>query len=120
VLTEDVQDYFYHRVGELIKDARNKAEVTQDELARILGMSRISIVNIEQGKQKIQLHTLIEMVNYLGIPISDFFTTLNFILKPNVTSKKIENKIKKEVNPENTIEINKLKEFINLSISKHK
>ena len=118
MLTEEVQEYFYQRIGELIKDARMEANVTQDQLAHFLDLSRASIVKIEHGKQKVQIHTLIEIINYLEIPKNDFFEKLTRTFKIHV-SKKIESKIKKEISTDNTVEINKLREFINFSINKN-
>ncbi|MCW3122611.1 MAG: hypothetical protein JWQ38_2103, partial [Flavipsychrobacter sp.] len=87
MLPENIQDYFYLRLGELIKEARNKVDVKQEKLAEFLGLSRVSIVNIEQGKQKVQIHTLLEIINYLEIPITDFFGKLNNAINLDVDAK---------------------------------
>lgn len=48
----------YRRVGRAIADRRNELGLTQEEVARQLGLSRASLANIETGRQKILLHYL--------------------------------------------------------------
>ncbi len=40
--------------------------MTQDELASCIGLTRTSIANIESGRQKLLLHTLIRISNCLA------------------------------------------------------
>lgn len=58
----------YRTVGERIRDERKKQNITQDELALQVGLTRTSITNVEKGRQKLLLHTLIQIANILGIP----------------------------------------------------
>lgn len=56
----------YRVVGERIRDERKRQNITQDELAREIGLTRTSITNVENGRQKLLLHTLFQIANYLG------------------------------------------------------
>jgi transcriptional regulator with XRE-family HTH domain len=49
---------FYAEVGRRVRLARERAGLTQDALASRVALSRTSVTNIEQGRQKMLLHTL--------------------------------------------------------------
>ncbi|SDG57951.1 helix-turn-helix domain-containing protein [Pelagibacterium luteolum] len=56
-------------VGKNIREARtNILEISQDELARRVGLSRPSVANIESGRQQVTVHQLMIFSNALGIP----------------------------------------------------
>lgn len=55
----------YRRIGELIRAAREKAGLTQEELGQRIGLTRTSITNIENGRQNIQVHTLYSIASVL-------------------------------------------------------
>ncbi|MEQ8674156.1 MAG: helix-turn-helix transcriptional regulator [Aggregatilineales bacterium] len=57
----------YPTLGKNIRDARIRAQMTQDDLAKSLGLQRTSITNIESGSQKIQLHTLYMLASALDV-----------------------------------------------------
>lgn len=61
-------DDLYGRIGKLVRAKREQAKLTQEELAQEVGLTRTSITNIEQGRQKIQIHTLYEIADALKIP----------------------------------------------------
>lgn len=63
----ETTEEIYRRLGRLIKFEREKAKVTQEELARQVGLKRTSITNIECGRQKVQLHTLYSIAGVLKI-----------------------------------------------------
>jgi transcriptional regulator with XRE-family HTH domain len=70
-LLKDQQDSLYTQIGSLIKAQRIKLSISQDDLAKDLGfVSRISIAHIENGKQKIQLHTLLEICELFKVPVT--------------------------------------------------
>jgi transcriptional regulator with XRE-family HTH domain len=56
----------YRVVGERIRDERKRQNITQDELAKEIGLTRTSITNVENGRQKLLLHTLFQIADYLG------------------------------------------------------
>ena len=58
----------YAVVGSRIREARNKQGWTQEALADRIEMTRTSITNIERGRQRMLLHTLVEIADHLGVP----------------------------------------------------
>ena len=56
------QQHFYRQIGNAIRLARDKKQFTQEYVARRVGLSRTSLTNIERGRQKLLLHTFVEIV----------------------------------------------------------
>jgi transcriptional regulator with XRE-family HTH domain len=48
--------------------ARERAGLTQEDLAREVGLTRTSITNIERGRQKLLIHALFAIAQALGVP----------------------------------------------------
>ena len=86
LLTETVQDAIYEELGKRIKAAREKEGINQEVVAQYLDLSRVSISNIEAGKQKIQLHTLLDIVKLLHIDMNDLFAPLKLLLVDNISA----------------------------------
>lgn len=61
-------DGLYREIGRKIRDARARVapKLSQDNLAKRLGMSRASVVNIEAGRQHPPLHLLWQIAEILG------------------------------------------------------
>jgi transcriptional regulator with XRE-family HTH domain len=57
----------YQRIGALIRLRRQEANMTQQELARRLGLTRTSVTQIESGRQKLFLHSLYDIASVLRI-----------------------------------------------------
>ncbi len=57
----------YRMIGFRIALEREKINMTQEILAKKIGLDRTSIVNIENGRQRIMLHTVEEISKALGI-----------------------------------------------------
>lgn len=66
----DIND-FYVFIGNKIREFRLKAEISQEEFAEKLGLTRASIVNIEKGRQRPMLHTLFSISQILLVPVSN-------------------------------------------------
>lgn len=96
MLNKEDQDIFYKKLGEFIRAARKKSGLTQDDVADHLGLTRVSIVNFEQGTQKIQLHALLELAGLLNINVSELLAPLSVITTKNITPK-AEKSISKEI-----------------------
>jgi transcriptional regulator with XRE-family HTH domain len=62
-----LQVAFYKRVGENIRKNRRKLNLSQDELARSIGLTRTSLTNIENGRQHPPLHTFYDIAQQLKI-----------------------------------------------------
>jgi transcriptional regulator with XRE-family HTH domain len=63
------------RFGQLLAKRRKRAGISQERLADILGLTRTSVTNIEQGRQPVQLHTLFTIADALGIEPTDLMPT---------------------------------------------
>lgn len=64
-------ELLYFVIGKRIKAAREKANLRQIDLAEKVGLTRTSIVNIEQGKQRIQLAEIYRVALALGLNLTD-------------------------------------------------
>ncbi len=58
---------FYAEVGRLIRRAREASGLTQEELASQVSLTRTSVTNIEKGRQKLLLHTIIDIAAALRV-----------------------------------------------------
>ena len=65
----------YEVIGRRLRDARERKRprVTQEDLARAIGLERTSISNIESGKQRAPLHILYRIAALLGADVTDMF-----------------------------------------------
>ena len=100
---------FYKTVGKNIHDFRVRNDISQEVLAKHLGFkSRISIANIENAKQNIQLHTLFQIAAYLKVSVVDLLP------KPieKEISKNVRKKIEKNFDP--NVSAEKIIDFIKL------
>lgn len=57
----------YAMIGKRIREEREVRGVTQKDLAARVRLTRTSITNIESGKQKILVHTLLDIAQVLGV-----------------------------------------------------
>ncbi|MDA3616683.1 helix-turn-helix domain-containing protein [Polluticaenibacter yanchengensis] len=73
------EEKFYKELGAKIASCRNQKDVNQDVLADFLKLSRPSIVNIEKGRQKPNVLTLVLIANYLQVKIDDLIPKINNI-----------------------------------------
>ena len=62
---------FNRTLGERIREARKRAAVRQDQLARAVRLSRTSITNIERGRQGVQAYLLARIAEVLGCSAAD-------------------------------------------------
>lgn len=76
MLDKEQQTVFYEKLGENIKDARRRQNINQEELGEKLGMSRVSIVNIETGKQRLPLHVLWDISDILNIKLEELIPAI--------------------------------------------
>jgi transcriptional regulator with XRE-family HTH domain len=57
------------QVAKLIKDRRRDLGLSQDELARRVGVSRLSIINIESGRSNARVSTIVGILNILKVTL---------------------------------------------------
>jgi transcriptional regulator with XRE-family HTH domain len=67
--TDDAIDRLYEVVGRNIRQARMEAGVTQTDLGKQLRLTRSSIANIEGGRQRVMLHSVIQIGSALNVPV---------------------------------------------------
>lgn len=58
---------FYISLGRQIAATRQRQRITQEGIAAEVGLSRTSIVNIENGKQQLLLHTWLQIARALKV-----------------------------------------------------
>jgi putative transcriptional regulator len=56
-----------------IKDYRKNKGLTQDDLAKVLGVTRQTIISIESGKYNASLQLAFVMSRFFGVQIEDLF-----------------------------------------------
>ena len=57
----------------IIKDARKKNGITQDELAKAVGVTRQTIISLENGKYMASLPLAHRIAKFFGVTIEDIF-----------------------------------------------
>ena len=61
----------YKAIGKRIKIARIKADLTQERLAEITGVSPTHISNIETGTTRVSLTAIVTIANALSVTVDD-------------------------------------------------
>ena len=61
----------YKRLGGTIKARRRALGLTQQQLAKQLGISRASIANVETGRQRVLVHQLYDLADQLNVNVQD-------------------------------------------------
>lgn len=67
-MTPQEVEGLYRAVGRLVRMSRERAGLTQEDLAREVGLTRTSITNIERGRQKLVIHALFAIAQAVGAP----------------------------------------------------
>ena len=62
---------FYQQLGANIRGHRKALKLSQDALAKMVGLTRTSLTNIENGRQHPPLHTFCEIVEQLKVGVTD-------------------------------------------------
>lgn len=63
-------------MGYKIKELREMRKMTQERLAELSGVSRVTIIALEKGKTKVTTtKTLLKIANALGITVDQLFYT---------------------------------------------
>lgn len=81
------------RFGVIVRNKRIELGLTQDDLAAKTSLSRVSIANIEAGRQNISLKFAFELAGILGFSIENF--TKEFKKYAKIESERKDEKIKK-------------------------
>jgi transcriptional regulator with XRE-family HTH domain len=73
------QTLIYEHVGREIALQRTSIGLSQADLARAIGLTRSSISNIEKGRQKMLVHTLLEIAASLRVATSSLLPPLKMV-----------------------------------------
>ena len=57
------------RIGSIVRFHRRKAGLTQAELARMAGVGKASVFDVEKGKETVQLDTLSKIFSILNMEL---------------------------------------------------
>jgi transcriptional regulator with XRE-family HTH domain len=71
-MVEETHRALYQAVGARIRKRRDELGITQQSLGEQVGLSRTSVTNVEQGRQAILLHQLVQFARALGAEPSTF------------------------------------------------
>lgn len=63
-----------YKIGEKINFLRKEGNLTQDELADKIGISKQALFNYENNKRLIPIDTLSDIANFFNVPIESFFS----------------------------------------------
>jgi putative transcriptional regulator len=56
-----------------IKEYRNRSELTQEDLANVVGVSRQTIISIERGRYMPSLPLALKFASFFGCPTDELF-----------------------------------------------
>ncbi len=76
VSTNKAFDAFTIKLGRKIQELREAKGYSQEKLAYIADMDRVSIGYIEQGRRTPKLSTLYKLAKCLDVSVADFFVGL--------------------------------------------
>jgi transcriptional regulator with XRE-family HTH domain len=60
-------DRFYEQFGQRVRAARMRLRLNQEALGHRVGLNRSSISNVEKGRQRVQLHMLLDFAAALEV-----------------------------------------------------
>jgi len=89
---------FYEALGLRIQKAREHQKMTQAQLGFLLNppSTRASIANIENGKQRVLLHTFVQLAKHLGLRIQDLIPT-NDEAAPGPSPEDVERELRRKL-----------------------
>lgn len=115
MISKKEEDFFYSKLGSLLKIAREKANKSQEALADYLGLSRVTVVNIEKGRQKILIHDLLLASKFLNIDLLDLIPT-NFEYSDQQLDLNLKDKISRKFHY-NDVQASKIENFVKITLS---
>ncbi len=67
------------KVGQRIKELRNKLELSQEALANKANVDRTYMTDVENGRRNISVEVLERIINALGSSYAEFFNNSAFL-----------------------------------------
>lgn len=56
-------------IAKIVRDCRKQSGLSQQELAKLAGVGKTVVFDIEKGKETVQLNTLLKILDVLNIKI---------------------------------------------------
>ena len=66
----DLNDMTSQEIGRRLRLARESAKIRQDQAAKVIGMSRPTLVSIEKGDRRIRIEELQALTNHYGVSVN--------------------------------------------------
>ncbi|MFO0806451.1 MAG: helix-turn-helix transcriptional regulator [Gemmataceae bacterium] len=109
-MTDGIDELLLHSlVGKEIRNARVKRQLTQAALAEAVGLTRVSITNIERGRQRLSILTLFQIAAALGLEPAVLVPRRARVVRastdavvPNTVSASVRDAIVSAIGPVNT------------------
>jgi transcriptional regulator with XRE-family HTH domain len=73
---------FYEQFGQRVRAGRVHLGMNQEALGHRVGLNRSSISNVEKGRQRVQLHMLLEFAAALGVKADELLPDLTAVSDP--------------------------------------
>ena len=93
ITMREVMELIEVLIGKRIKEQRKKNKLTQEQLSEKLGISKNHLSAIERGVYRVQIETLVMIINCLGCAADDLFCDVidkGYMIKSSRLSEKIE------------------------------
>ena len=93
ITMREVMELIEVLIGKRIKEQRKKNKLTQEQLSEKLCISKNHLSAIERGVYRVQIETLVMIINCLGCTADDLFCDVidkGYMIKSNRLSEKIE------------------------------
>ncbi len=66
----DLNDLTAQEIGRRLRLARENAKIRQDEAAKVIGMSRPTLVSIEKGDRRVRIQEIQALANHYGVSVN--------------------------------------------------
>ncbi len=75
------------QIGKKLKNLRERAKISQEKMAELVGVTRGQLLKYEYGKNMMNTEKLQLAANALSVPVQEFFTTGDGALPLTVSEK---------------------------------
>lgn len=90
---------FYNDLGEKIKVERLRQRISQEELAKYIGLTRSSIINLEKGRHRPSVYQLLQIAAMLNIEYTKLIPVPLKINKNTTTNNELKEKVQSMLDP---------------------
>lgn len=96
-MARTIAEPFYRELGRRIQGLRLRRQMTQEELGQMLDppVGRASVANLEGGKQRVLLHTFLQMVEILKCSVDDLLPPGRSPLQNDAAERKVTTELEK-------------------------